>query len=46
MLMEQQPPNMIDRIRQEYDRLTAAYRDDAGRLALPTAALLASASVR
>lgn len=46
MLMEQQTPNTINRIRQEYDRLTAAYRDDAGLLALPTAALLASASVR
>lgn len=46
MLMEQQKPDMILRIRREYDRLTVAYRDDAGLLALPTAALLASASVR
>lgn len=46
MLMEQQTPKMIARIRQEYDRLTVAYRDDAGLLALPTAALLASAAVR
>jgi SAM-dependent methyltransferase len=45
MLMEQQTPEMITRIRQEYDRLTVPYRDDAGLLALPTAALLASASV-
>ena len=45
-LMEGQPPTMIIRIRQEYERLVGAYRDDAGLLALPTAALLASGSVR
>ena len=44
--MEQQPRNVLTRIRQQYERLTAAYRDEAGLLALPTAALLASASVR
>jgi SAM-dependent methyltransferase len=46
MLMEQQPPDMITRIRQEYERLTAAHLDDAGLLALPTTALLASAAGR
>jgi SAM-dependent methyltransferase len=46
MLMEHQSPAMIVRLRQEYDRLAGAYRDDNGLLALPTAALLASASVR
>lgn len=46
MLMERQPPDMIIRLRQEYERLAAAYRDDDGLLALPTAALLASGSVR
>ena len=42
LLMETQPPGMIDRIKQEYDRLTAAYLTKDGVLALPTAALLAS----
>jgi hypothetical protein len=45
LLMEHQPPNMITRIRHEYERLTAAYRSDDGLLAMPTAALLASAAV-
>ncbi|MBO4142583.1 class I SAM-dependent methyltransferase [Micromonospora tulbaghiae] len=45
MLMESQPPEMIVRIRETYDKLTAAYRGDDGLLALPTAALLASAVV-
>ncbi|GAA2374527.1 class I SAM-dependent methyltransferase [Dactylosporangium salmoneum] len=45
LLMEHQPPSMITRIRHEYERLTAAYRSDDGLLALPTAALLASAAV-
>jgi SAM-dependent methyltransferase len=42
LLMETQPPAMIDRIKQEYDRLTAAYLTKDGVLALPTGALLAS----
>ncbi|MBM0235793.1 class I SAM-dependent methyltransferase [Micromonospora sp. STR1_7] len=45
LLMEAQSPDMITRIRVAYDELTAAYRDADGLLALPTAALLASASV-
>ncbi|WP_238015050.1 class I SAM-dependent methyltransferase [Dactylosporangium sp. AC04546] len=45
LLMEHQPPDMIARIRHEYERLTAAYRSDDGLLALPTAALLASTAV-
>ncbi|MFG1866553.1 class I SAM-dependent methyltransferase [Micromonospora arborensis] len=45
LLMEAQPPETIVRIRAAYDELTAAYRDADGLLALPTAALLASASV-
>ncbi|TNH31684.1 class I SAM-dependent methyltransferase [Micromonospora orduensis] len=45
LVMETQPPEMIARIRAAYDELTAAYRDTDGLLALPTAALLASASV-
>jgi hypothetical protein len=36
---------MVARIRYEYDRLTAVYRQDDGTLALPTGALLASGSV-
>lgn len=45
MLMQRQDPDTIDRIRDRYDQHTAAYRDTDGRLALPTAALIASASV-
>ncbi|MBU8859781.1 MULTISPECIES: class I SAM-dependent methyltransferase [unclassified Micromonospora] len=45
LLLESQPPEMVVRIRKAYDELTAAYRDDDGLLALPTAALLASALV-
>lgn len=45
LLMEAQPPHVITRIRAAYDELTAAYRDTDGLLVLPTAALLASASV-
>ncbi|MEU7803511.1 class I SAM-dependent methyltransferase [Micromonospora arborensis] len=45
LLMEAQPPDVIARIRAAYDELTAAYRDADGLLALPTAALLATASV-
>lgn len=36
---------MITRIRAAYDEVTAPYRGPDGLLALPTAALLASASV-
>jgi SAM-dependent methyltransferase len=46
LMMEHQPPNVVTRIRHEYERLTTAYRTDDGLLALPTAALLASAAVR
>ena len=46
VLMSGQPPSRIARIRQEYDRLAAAYRTDDGRLALPAAALLAVGTVR
>ncbi|MCX5065199.1 class I SAM-dependent methyltransferase [Micromonospora lupini] len=45
LLMETQPPAVIARIRASYDELTAAYRGADGLLALPTAALLASAAV-
>ncbi|MFF5180862.1 class I SAM-dependent methyltransferase [Micromonospora sp. NPDC000316] len=45
LVMEAQPPEMISRIRAAYDERTAAYRDTDGLLVLPTAALLASASV-
>ena len=45
LLMESQQPATVVRIRQEYDRLTAAYRTPDGTLALPTAALLASGRV-
>ncbi|MHB8379378.1 MAG: hypothetical protein ACYDB2_05600 [Acidimicrobiales bacterium] len=38
--MRHQTRDMVERIRSEYDRLTEAYRDDDGVLALPTAALL------
>ena len=40
------PPHRITRIRQEYDRLVAAFRTDDGMLALPAAALLAGGTVR
>ncbi|MET8233193.1 class I SAM-dependent methyltransferase [Micromonospora sp. NPDC005298] len=45
LLMEAQSPETIVRIRAAFDELTAAYRAPDGLLALPTAALLASASV-
>ena len=45
MVMQHQSAGTIDRIRTQYDRHTAAYRDADGQLALPTAALLAAASV-
>ncbi|WP_422740416.1 class I SAM-dependent methyltransferase [Micromonospora sp. WMMD729] len=45
LVMEAQPPAVLARIRAAYDELTAAYRGADGLLALPTAALLASASV-
>ena len=44
--MKGQPPAMIDRIRKEYDRLTADYRGADAMLALPTAALLAAGTVQ
>jgi hypothetical protein len=43
--MQRQDIPTIDRIREQYDRHTAAYLDDDGQLALPTAALLATAVV-
>jgi SAM-dependent methyltransferase len=45
VLMRRQDPSTIDRIRDHFDAHTAAYRDTTGRLRLPTAALLAAASV-
>lgn len=45
LLMERQSPSTIGRIRHQYDRLTGPYRGADGLLALPTAALLASAAV-
>jgi SAM-dependent methyltransferase len=45
VLLEGQPPAALTRIRAEYDRLAATYRQADGLLALPTAALLASGSV-
>ncbi|GIE82432.1 hypothetical protein Aph02nite_83820 [Actinoplanes philippinensis] len=44
-LMSRQDPATITRIRTEYDRHTATYRGADGLLALPTAALLAHATV-
>jgi SAM-dependent methyltransferase len=44
-LMRRQDPGTVERIRHQYERHSTAYRDPDGRLALPTAALLASASV-
>lgn len=46
VLMKDQPPAMVDRIRSEYDRLTAGYRSADGILALPTTSLLASGTVQ
>ncbi|MFU8871466.1 class I SAM-dependent methyltransferase [Micromonospora sp. SL4-19] len=46
LLLERQPAAARERVRQEYDRLSARYRDTDGNLALPTAALLASGRVR
>lgn len=45
LLMERQPVAVRARIRQQYDLLSARYRDADGLLALPTAALLASGRV-
>ncbi len=45
LVMQRQDAGTIDRIRVQYDRHTAAYRDADGQLSLPTAALLASAFV-
>jgi hypothetical protein len=44
-LMQRQDAGTIARIRTHYDRYTAAYRDADGQLALPTAALVAAASI-
>jgi SAM-dependent methyltransferase len=44
-LLLRQDPGTIDRVRVEYERQISAYREPDGTLALPTAALLASASV-
>ncbi|GGR75700.1 hypothetical protein GCM10010169_19730 [Micromonospora fulviviridis] len=46
LMLERQPVAGRERIRREYDRLAAPYRDADGSLALPTAALLASARIR
>ena len=44
--MTGQPPERITTVRQEYDRLSAAYRTDDGMLALSAAALLGVGTVR
>ncbi|MGY0008077.1 class I SAM-dependent methyltransferase, partial [Micromonospora sp. I033] len=44
-VLERQPVAGRERIREEYDRLTATYRRADGSLALPTAALVGSARV-
>jgi hypothetical protein len=44
-VLERQPPAARERVRREYDRLAAPYRQADGSLALPTAALLASGRV-
>ena len=45
VLMKEQSPAVVDRIRSEYDRLAASYLGADGMLDLPTAALLAYATV-
>ncbi|MFG1678286.1 hypothetical protein [Micromonospora sp. NPDC049282] len=45
LVVQRQEPAVRARIRREYDRLTAGCRDADGMLALPTAALLGSATV-
>ncbi|XVU30211.1 class I SAM-dependent methyltransferase [Actinoplanes sp. CA-054009] len=45
-VMRRQAPATVTRVRREYDRLTAPYLDGDGRLALPTAALLATGVAR
>jgi SAM-dependent methyltransferase len=45
LLLERQSPAGRDRVREQYDRLTAAHLGEDGLLALPTAALLACAQV-
>ncbi|NES30017.1 methyltransferase domain-containing protein [Micromonospora terminaliae] len=45
LVLQRQPPAVRERVRREYDRLAAPYRQPDGSLALPTAALLASARV-
>jgi SAM-dependent methyltransferase len=42
-VLRRQSPATVERVRSAFDRHTAAYRDADGLLALPTAALLASA---
>ncbi len=44
VLLQRQDPSTVTRIRHHYERLTEPYRTPDGRLALPTAALLAAAS--
>ncbi|MGR6320319.1 class I SAM-dependent methyltransferase [Micromonospora soli] len=45
LVVQRQPADVRERIRREYERLSAAYRDADGTLRLPTAALLGSARV-
>ncbi|MET7863300.1 class I SAM-dependent methyltransferase [Micromonospora taraxaci] len=45
LVLVAQPPDVLARIRAVYDEVTAPYRDADGLLALPTVALLASATV-
>lgn len=44
-VLRRQTPVTVERVRAEFDRQTAAYRDGGGLLALPTAALLGTAAV-
>ncbi|MEV0130843.1 hypothetical protein AB0H83_20565 [Dactylosporangium sp. NPDC050688] len=44
-LLDGQPAAVVDRVRRAYDQVSAAYLDPDGRLALPTAALLAAGTV-
>ncbi len=45
MVLDGQPVAVVERVRRAYDQVSAAYLGADGRLALPTAALLASGTV-
>ncbi|TDO39227.1 class I SAM-dependent methyltransferase [Paractinoplanes brasiliensis] len=44
LILEHQPPSVVPEVRAAFDEVTAPYRTDDGRLALPASALLASGS--